>query len=83
MWYTNQRVVLVGLLALVLLGAVVVIWSFRRPAAMNATQATQQRSTAVQQQVDTLKGNPNIPPQVKQWLEYNARQQSNNQQYGR
>ncbi|MEJ5252984.1 MAG: hypothetical protein HPY54_13535 [Chthonomonadetes bacterium] len=83
MWHSNQRIWLIGLVALVVVGIGVAIWSFRRPSAMHATEAEQRRHTALQQQVDTLRGNPNIPPQVKQWLEYNARQQSNNQQYGR
>lgn len=83
MWHGNQRIWLIGLIAVVIVGIAVVIWSFRQPSGMRAAEAEQQRHTALQQQVDALRGNPNIPPQVKQWLEYNARQQSNNQQYGR
>ena len=29
----------------------------------------------LKQQIGAVQSNPNVPPQVKQWLEYNARQQ--------
>ncbi len=71
----KQRVMLL-VLGFIVLGAVAVaFWSFSKPAGRLSSERARQNTSALQQQVGTVQSNPNVPPQVKQWLEYNVRQQ--------
>jgi len=60
---------------IVLLAVAVAMWSFRQPARLRTPERARQNANALQQQVGAVQSNPNIPPQAKQWLEYNLRQQ--------
>lgn len=71
----KQQGVLLALGILVLVAVVVVVWSFRQRASRGTAEQARQNANAVQQQVGAVQSNPNVPPQVKQWLEYNVRQQ--------
>lgn len=72
----DKQKAMILLLGLIALGAVVVvIWSFRQPGARLSREQARQSTSALQQQVGAVQSNPNVPPQVKQWLEYNVRQQ--------
>ena len=71
----KQRLKLL-VLGLIALGAVAVaFWSFSKPASGFTPERARQNTSALQQQVGTVQSNPNVPPQVKQWLEYNVQQQ--------
>lgn len=71
----KQQAMLLALGLLVLVALAVVVWSFRQPVRRGMPQQTRQNATALQQQVGAVQSNPNIPPQARQWLEYNLRQQ--------
>lgn len=71
----KQQGMLLALGLLVLVALAVVVWSFRQPVSRGTPQQTRQNANALQQQVGAVQSNPNIPPQAKQWLEYNLRQQ--------
>lgn len=80
----KQKVSLLVLIVVLVLGVLTVIWSFRSASPGTAQDAQAQKAGTMEYQVGAVQNNPNVPPQVKQWLEYNMRQQgASGSGYGR
>ncbi len=73
----NQKAFLVLFAAVVVIAIAVAVWSFRSTGRREMTPEQAKRSTdSVSRHMEPLLSNPNIPPEAKQWMEYNMRQQS-------
>lgn len=71
----RQKMALLVLGVVVVLAVVVAVWSYRQTPGGKATPEAARKATALEHQVGAVQSNPNVPPQAKQWLEYNVRQQ--------
>ncbi|MGC8785585.1 MAG: hypothetical protein ACP5RN_14530 [Armatimonadota bacterium] len=71
----NKPKVMLWVLGLVIVIAIAVVtWSLWKTDGGKITAEEARKATAIEQQIGAVQSNPNVPPQVKQWLEYNLQQ---------
>ncbi len=72
---SNQKTLFAVFAVVVVICVAVALWSFRRAGSPSMKPEEVRAPDAVSQQMAPVLNNPNIPPQARQWMEYNLQQQ--------